>query len=49
MIGAGAAGLATHAVGSAAGGVASRMIMSYFTGFNPPYNKESRRRMRLSP
>lgn len=47
MIGATAGvGMVTHAASSAAGGLASKMILSYFTGINPPYNKESRRRMR---
>lgn len=47
MIGATAGvGMVTHAASSAAGGLASKMILNYFTGINPPYNKESRRRMR---
>ena len=46
ITGVAATGMVTHAASSAAGGLASKMILNYFTGINPTYNKESRRRMR---
>jgi hypothetical protein len=49
MIGAAAgAGIVTHAASSAAGSLASHLIVQWFTGFNPAYNKEDRRKMRFS-